>query len=166
MAYQQNASTKMSYSIEELLKSSRISEPICIDAVVYYIHDIYLPNSHDIYLPNSSQSCATDIMLSLTNSAQRTKYKRKRLNNSLHSDDNSFSSADSTSRECTSPGSCSDDSVTSDQPMQSHKTSSQLLELERYYSCSQYLKLKDRQLLAKNSNSANIRLNNGSRISE
>ncbi|XP_071123069.1 retinal homeobox protein Rx-B-like [Mytilus galloprovincialis] len=143
MAYQQNAPSKMSFSIEELSKSSRVPETIITDAVVNHIHDIYLPNS--------SQSCTADIKLSLANSAQRTQYKRKRQD-SLHSDDNSFSSTDSSSRDCISPGSCSDDSDKSDQPKKRGRTSytnSQLLELERYYSNSKYLQIEDRPVLAK-----------------
>ncbi|VDI28300.1 Hypothetical predicted protein [Mytilus galloprovincialis] len=92
------------------------------------------------------QSCTADIKLSLANSAQRTQYKRKRQD-SLHSDDNSFSSTDSSSRD-----SCSDDSDKSDQPKKRGRTSytnSQLLELERYYSNSKYLQIEDRPVLAK-----------------
>ncbi|XP_063399998.1 homeobox protein Hox-D3-like [Mytilus trossulus] len=144
MANQQNALSKMSFSIEELSKSSRVSDPIFTDAVVNRIHDIYLPNS--------SQSCTADKALSLINSAQRTQYKRKHVDDSLHSDDNSFSSTDSSSRDCISPGSYSDDSDKSDQPKKRVRTSytnSQLLELEKYYSNSKYLQLEDRPVLAK-----------------
>ncbi|CAG2234315.1 HOX_3 [Mytilus edulis] len=143
MANQQNALSKMSFSIVELSKSSRVSDPLFTDAVVNHIHDIYLPNS--------SQSCTADIKLSLANSAQRTQYKRKR-HDSLHSDDNSFSSTDSSSRDCISPGSCSDDSDTSDQTkkrVRTTYTNSQLMELERYYSNSKYLQIEDRPVVAK-----------------
>ncbi|CAC5362721.1 NKX3-1 [Mytilus coruscus] len=146
MAYRQNAQNKISFSIEELSKSSRVPDPIRTDAVVNHIHDIYLPNS--------SQSYTTDacMMLSLTNSAQRTQYKRKRQDDSLNSEDNSFSSIDSTLRDCTSPGSCSDDSAKSEQPTKRTRTSftnSQLIELERYYSDSKYLQIEDRPVFAK-----------------
>ncbi|CAC5368692.1 unnamed protein product [Mytilus coruscus] len=143
MAYRQNVPSKMSFSIEELSKSSRVMNPIRTDAVVNHIHDIYLPNN--------SQSCTADMMLSLTNSVQRTQCKRKRQD-SLHSDDNSFSSTDSTSRDCTSPGSCSDNSDKSDQQAKRARTTytnSQLDELEQYYSNSKYLQIEDRPVLAK-----------------
>ncbi|CAC5362719.1 NKX3-1 [Mytilus coruscus] len=146
MAYRQNAQTKMSFSIEELSKSSRVPDTVRSDAVFNHIHDIYLPNS--------SQSYTTDacMRLSLTNSAQRTQYKRKRLDDSFHSEDSSFSSTDSILRDCTSPGSCSDDSTKSEQPTKKARTSftnSQLIELERYYSNSKYLQIEDRPVLAK-----------------
>ncbi|XP_071123162.1 homeobox protein zampogna-like [Mytilus edulis] len=149
MAYRQNSQTKMSFSIEELSKSSRVPYPGCTDAVVN--------NIHDIYLPNSSQICTADTfkMISFTfctNSDQRTQYKRKRLEDSLHSEDNSFSSTDSTLRECPSPVSSSDDSAKSEQvPKRARNsfTNSQLIELERYYSNSKYLQIEDRPVLAK-----------------
>ncbi|VDI43802.1 Hypothetical predicted protein [Mytilus galloprovincialis] len=147
MAYRQNAQTKMSFSIEELSKSNRVPDPGCTDAVVN--------NIHDRYLPNISQSCTADdtfIMISLTNSDQRTQYKRKRLEDSLHSEDNSFSSTDSTLRECPSPVSSSDDSAKSEQLTKRARnsfTNSQLIELERYYSNSKYLQIEDRPVLAK-----------------
>ncbi|CAC5368685.1 HOX_3 [Mytilus coruscus] len=144
MAYRQNAPPKMSFSIKELSKSSRAPDPIFTDAVVNHIHEIYVPNS--------SQTGRADIKLSLTNSAQRTQYKRKHLDDSIHSDDNSFSSTDSTSRDCTSPGSCSDNSDKSDQQAKRARTTytnSQLDELEQYYSNSKYLQIEDRPVLAK-----------------
>ncbi|CAC5368683.1 unnamed protein product [Mytilus coruscus] len=144
MAYRQNAQSKMSFSIEELSKSSRVPDPFLTDAVVNHIHEIYLPNS--------SQTGRADIKLSLTNSAQRTQYKRKHLDDSIHSDDNSFSSTGSTSRECTSPGSCSDNSDKSDQQAKRARTTytnSQLDELEQYYSNSKYLQIEDRPVLSK-----------------
>ncbi|CAC5391930.1 GBX [Mytilus coruscus] len=144
MAYQQNVQTKMSFSIEELSKSSRILDPVRTDAVVNHIHDIYLPNS--------SQSCSTEMILPLTVSNQRPQSKRKRQDNSLHSDDYSFSSTDSESRDCASPGSSDDDSANSDQPTKRARTTftnSQLLELERYYNNRKYLQIEDRPVLAK-----------------
>ncbi|VDI51501.1 Hypothetical predicted protein [Mytilus galloprovincialis] len=146
MAYRQNAQTKMSFSIEELSKSSRVMNPVRTDAVVNHIHNIYLPNS--------SQTGTPDMMLPLTNSDQRTQYKRKRQD-SLHSDDNSFSSTDSSSRYCISPGSCSDDSDKSGQQPKRARTAytnPQLLELELYYSNRKYLQIEDRPVLAKKLN--------------
>ena len=141
MAYRQNVQTKMSFSIEELSKSSRVMNPFRTDAVVNHIHDIYLPNN--------SQSCTADMARPLSNSDQRTQNKRKRQD-SLHSD-NSFSSTDSSSRDCTSPGSCSDDSDKSyQQPkrVRTAYTNSQLMELELYYSNRKYLQIEDRPVLA------------------
>ncbi|XP_063400118.1 homeobox protein Nkx-3.1-like [Mytilus trossulus] len=134
----------MSFSIEELSKSSRVQDSVCTDAVVNHIHDRYLPNS--------SQPCTADsfMMISLTNSAQRTQYKRKRQEDSLHSEDNSFNSTDS--RDCLSPVSSSDDSEKSEQPTKRARnafTNSQLIELERYYSSSKYLQIEDRPVLSK-----------------
>ncbi|VDI22190.1 Hypothetical predicted protein [Mytilus galloprovincialis] len=140
MAYQQNVPTKISFSIEELSKSSRIMDPVCTDAVVNRIHDTYLP------------TCIADTNHAITISTQRPQSKRKRQD-SLHSEDNSFSSTDSESRDCTSPGSSSsDDSAKSDQPTKRARTTfkiSQLLELEQYYGNSKYLQIEDRPVLAK-----------------
>ncbi|CAC5391931.1 HOX_3 [Mytilus coruscus] len=144
MAYQQNVQTKMSFSIEELSKSSRDLDPVRTDAVVNHIHDIYLPNS--------SQSCTTDMILPLTISTQRPQSKRKRQDDSLHSDDNNFSSTNSGSRNCASPGSSSDDSANSDQPTKRARTTftnAQLMVLEQCYSYSKYLQIEDRPVLAK-----------------
>ncbi|CAG2189989.1 NKX3-1 [Mytilus edulis] len=144
MAYQQNVPTKMSFSVEELSKSSRIMDPVCTDAVVNHIHDIYLPNSR--------QSCIADTNHPIIISTRRLQSKRKRQDDSLHSDDNSISSTDSDSRDCSSPGSSSDNSSKSDQPTKRARTTftnSQLLELEQYYSNRKYLQIEDRPVLAK-----------------
>ncbi|VDI49797.1 homeobox protein zampogna-like [Mytilus edulis] len=141
MAYQQNVPTRMSFSIEELSKSSRIVDPVCTDAVVNHIHDKYLQNIN--------QPITADMILPLTISTHRLRCKRKRLDDS---DDNSFSSTDSESKDCLSPGSSSDNSAKSDQPTKRARvpfTNSQLLELERYYGNSKYLQLEDRPVLAK-----------------
>ncbi|XP_063399994.1 homeobox protein Hox-A3-like [Mytilus trossulus] len=131
----------MSFSIEELSKSSRVMNPVRIDAVVNHIHDIYLPTS--------SQSCTADMVRPLSNSDQRTQNKRKRQDSLLS--DNSFSSTDSSSRDCTSPGLCSDDSDKSyQQPKKARTayTNSQLMELELYYNNRKYLQIEDRPVLA------------------
>ncbi|XP_063398970.1 homeobox protein koza-like [Mytilus trossulus] len=144
MAYQQNLPTKISFSIEVLSKSSRITDPVCSDAVVNHVQDIYLPNSR--------RSCIADTNHANTISAQRQQFKRKRQDDSLHSEDNSFSSTDSDSRDCSSPGSSSDNSSKSDQRTKRARTTftnSQLLDLERYYSNSNYLQIEDRPVLAK-----------------
>ncbi|XP_063399659.1 homeobox protein MSH-B-like [Mytilus trossulus] len=141
MAYQQNLPTKISFSIEVLSKSSRITDPVCTDAVVNHIHDICLTNIN--------QPITADIILPLTISTHHLQCKRKRLDDS---DDNSFSSLDSESKDCSSPGSSSDNSAKSDQPTKRAKipfTNSQLLDLERYYSNSKYLQIEDRPVLAK-----------------
>ncbi|XP_063399789.1 homeobox protein ceh-30-like [Mytilus trossulus] len=141
MAFKPNASAKMSFNIAELSKSSRVSDTVCTDAVVN--------NIHDLYLPSSSQSCTAEINLQLS---YPTQYQRNRLDDLSHSSDTSFHYTDSTSRDCTSPGSCSDDSVKSDQQPKRARTiftNSQLMELERYYSNSKYLQIEDRPKLAK-----------------
>ncbi|CAC5391932.1 HOX_3 [Mytilus coruscus] len=144
MAYQQSIPAKMSFNIEELSKSSRDLDPVRTDAVVNHIHDIYLPFS--------SQSCTTEMILPLTNPPQRLQSKRKRQDESLNSDDNSFISTDSESRDYASPGSSSDDWAKSNLPKKRARTTftnAQLMELERYYGNSKYLQIEDRPILAK-----------------
>ncbi|CAC5368781.1 unnamed protein product [Mytilus coruscus] len=134
MAYQQNAPTKMSFNIEELSKSSRDLDPVHTDAVVNHIHD------------------TAEMKLPLTYSTQCSQYQRNRLDDLLHSDDNRFHYSAFTPRDCTSPGSCSEDSAKSDKPSKRPRTiftNSQLMELECYYSNSKYLQIEDRPKLAK-----------------
>ncbi|CAC5368695.1 unnamed protein product [Mytilus coruscus] len=147
---QRNVQTKMSFSIEELAKSSRLPESLHTNAIVSHIHEVALPYN------SISQSPTEDITLRLSmpiyTIGQRSQNKRKWLDDSVFSDE-SISSSNSTSRDCTSSGSCSDDSETSINPPKKKArttfTNSQLLELERYYSNSKYLQIEDRPLLAK-----------------
>ena len=118
--------SRMSFSIEELAKSSRC------DTTEY-----------------SLQSFQNDVLIKPNvypfeiNNDQR---KRKR---SYESDDSGAASIDTHHRDSASPGNSDDDSDHAAKKSRTNFTNSQLIELESYYRINKYLQIEDRPVLAK-----------------
>ncbi|CAC5360601.1 unnamed protein product [Mytilus coruscus] len=118
------ASIPMSFSIEELSKSSRVQQPLKSESVFYDFYQTPLVN-------------------------QQSNNQKKRKRSTDDSEDN-ISSPES--KHCSSPSFNSDDSDNNDQPKKKARTiftNSQVFELERYYSTHKYLAIEDRPVLAK-----------------
>ena len=153
---------KMSFSIEELAKSSRPKENShSKNAVIYKYNQ---PTSTSIYNTSGSFTSATELlMMPMTstpvarliakhNGNHQMSQKRKQSDDST-SEDSSLYSSYSRSRDCTSPSSSSDDSeITRDLPAKKSRTTftnTQVRELEIYYSNNKYLPIEERYLLVK-----------------
>ena len=116
---------KIPFNIEELAKSSRTRDCGQTDAVIIHINTPILHNRSVEFI--------------------HTQQKRKRSCD--QSDDNS-----STSRDCGSPSSFSDESDSSDQSRKKSRTTfsnTQVIELEKYYGYHKYLQIEDRPVLAR-----------------
>ncbi|XP_063410793.1 homeobox protein Hox-B3a-like [Mytilus trossulus] len=131
------ASIPMSFSIEELSKSSRVQTPIKSESVLYDLYQTPSVNQHSNYKFSTS----------LMSIEQHIQKKRKR---SLVDSEDNISSPES--RNSSSSSSYSDDSENHEQPTKKARTiftNSQVFELERYYSICKYLAIEDRQVLSK-----------------
>ena len=131
------ASIPMSFSIEELSKSSRVKQPLKSESAFY---DLY-------YTPSVNQHSNYNFSTSSMTVEQHIQKKRKR---SLLDSEDHISSPES--RHSSSPSSNSDDSENHEQPSKKTRTiftNSQVFELERYYSTCKYLAIEDRQVLSK-----------------
>jgi hypothetical protein len=153
---------KMSFSIEELTKSSRPNENLYQKNAVIYNYN--QSTSTSIYNTSGSFTSATELlMMPMTSTAvtrpiakhngnHQMSQKRKRPDDPT-SEDSSLSSSYSRYRECTSPSSSSDDSeITNDLPAKKSRTTftnTQMRELEIYYSKNKYLPIEERHLLVK-----------------
>lgn len=139
--------TKMSFTIENLAKSSRDEKPDNFNDSVFTpvkLQSDFIPmtstplSSMPVVMPNSDR-----------------KPKRKR-HNSIDSENSSLNSTDSKSRDCISPNSTSDDSVNSSSESRKKArvafTSNQVTELEACYSNSKYLPIEERAGLSKRLN--------------
>ncbi|CAC5360602.1 unnamed protein product [Mytilus coruscus] len=131
------ASIPVSFSIEELSKSSKAQQSLKSKRLLY---DFYMTLPVNQHSNNQLSTSSTAIDLHI---------QKKRKRSTDDSEDN-ISSPES--RHCSSPSFNSDDSENNNQPTKKARTiftNSQVFELERYYSTHKYLAIEDRSVLAK-----------------
>ncbi|XP_071128139.1 homeobox protein ceh-30-like [Mytilus edulis] len=144
---------KMSFSIENLAKSSRSEKSEHTQPAVINFND-------SMFTPVKLQSevspmTSTPLSLPLALQNSDLKLKRKR-NHSFDSENSSLNSTDSKSRDCISPNSTTDDSDSNTSESRKRArvafTNNQVNELEKRYKSSKYLPIEERAGIAQRLN--------------